>query len=116
MGAFFAVSPQKTGLSAPIPHKPLRGLLRYFRFYPLRAPQIGIPADLGQWSLPAANSIYPPSADSRGNSAIHGAYGGRPSRRVSPFICAGPANIYLTFFQTPVMINSQRCVQRPFVF
>jgi hypothetical protein len=36
LGAFFAVTPQKTGLSAPIPRKRLRRFLRDFRFYPLR--------------------------------------------------------------------------------
>jgi hypothetical protein len=42
LGAFFAL--QNTGLSAPIPHKPPRGLLRDFRFYPLRGPKTAIPA------------------------------------------------------------------------
>jgi hypothetical protein len=37
LGAFFGALRQKTGLSAAIPHKPLRGLLRDFRFNPLRA-------------------------------------------------------------------------------
>jgi hypothetical protein len=71
LGAFFA--PQKIGLSAPIPHKPLRGLLRYFRFYPLRVPKIALHGDFWHWSLPAANSISPPSAEIRGHSAIRGA-------------------------------------------
>jgi hypothetical protein len=34
--AHFLSVGQKTGLSAPIPRKPLRGLLRDFRFNPLR--------------------------------------------------------------------------------
>jgi hypothetical protein len=40
LGAFFA--PQKTGLSASIPRKPPRGLLRDFRCNPLRGASVPI--------------------------------------------------------------------------
>jgi hypothetical protein len=43
LGAFFAVEPQKTGLSAPIPQPPCGGL-RDFRFNPFR----GITSASGQ--------------------------------------------------------------------
>jgi hypothetical protein len=56
LGAFFAVSPQKTGLSAPIPRKRLRRFLWDFRFYPLRGPKSA--------SLPILGIE---------NSAVHGA-------------------------------------------
>jgi hypothetical protein len=41
--------------------------------YPLRVPKSGIHAGFWNRSLPAANSIYPPMADSNGNSGIHAA-------------------------------------------
>jgi hypothetical protein len=46
------------------------GGLRYFRFYPLRGPKTGFPAGFWPWILPQAKSIYPPKADSNGNSGI----------------------------------------------
>jgi hypothetical protein len=39
----------------------------------LRVPKIAIPGDFWHRSLPVANSIYPPPADSKGTSAIPGA-------------------------------------------
>jgi hypothetical protein len=44
-----------------------------YRFNPLRVPKSGFPAGFWHRSLPAANSIYPPLADSNGNSGIHAA-------------------------------------------
>jgi hypothetical protein len=42
----------------------------------LAAPAIAIRGGLRHWILSATKSIYPPAADSNGNSAIRGAYGG----------------------------------------
>jgi hypothetical protein len=44
-----------------------------FPLLSLARPKIAILGDFGPWSLPLANSIYPPSADSRDPSALHGA-------------------------------------------
>jgi hypothetical protein len=42
----------------------------------LRGQKIALRGDFLPRSLPVANSIYPPLADSNGNSAIHGALRG----------------------------------------
>jgi hypothetical protein len=39
----------------------------------LRGPKTGILAGFWPWILPVAKSIYPPKADSNGNSGIHAA-------------------------------------------
>jgi hypothetical protein len=44
-----------------------------FRFYPLRVPKSAFHGGFWHRSLPAANSIYLPLADSNGNSGIHAA-------------------------------------------
>jgi hypothetical protein len=45
-----------------------------YRSNPLRVPKSGIHAGFWHRSLPAANSIYPPFADSNVNSGIHAAF------------------------------------------
>ncbi|MDR1352470.1 MAG: hypothetical protein LBK05_04215, partial [Treponema sp.] len=52
-----------------------------YRFYPLRGQKIALRGDFLPRSLPAANSIYPPLADSNGNSGIHAA---TPGKRKGP--------------------------------
>ncbi|MDR1353225.1 MAG: hypothetical protein LBK05_08080, partial [Treponema sp.] len=41
-----------------------------YRSNPLRVPKSGVPAGFWHRSLPQANSIYPPPADSNGNNGI----------------------------------------------
>jgi hypothetical protein len=65
--------PGRTGLSACIFFASGK---KGYRFYPLRVPKSGIPAGFGHRSFALQNSIYPPAADSNGNSGIPAA---RPS-------------------------------------
>jgi hypothetical protein len=51
----------------------MAGGLRYFRFNPLRGPEIALPGDFGPWGFAKQNPISPPSAESNRTSAILGA-------------------------------------------
>ncbi|MDR1352762.1 MAG: hypothetical protein LBK05_05705 [Treponema sp.] len=76
-----------------------------YRSNPLRVPKIAIHGDFWHRSLPMANSISPPLAESNKNSAIHGAH---PCRFTALSFCSAkthessqPASLPARLRQTP---------------